>query len=99
MASSSTAAAISMLLAATALYLMVVSSDCNKHAVQGLRLEIYSAQEVKGCYNYNQTLGICFDARKGFMTFLKTTGEEIVFYQELGSNMFYYKLIDQGFIG
>lgn len=98
MASSSTAAVISMLLAATALYLMVVSSDC-KHAVQGLRLEIYSAQEVKGCYNYNQTLGICFDARKGFMTLLKTTGEEIVFYQELGSNMFYYKLIDQGFIG
>ena len=51
------------------------------------------------CYNYNQTLGICFDVRKSSMQLLKTTGEKIVFYMELGPNMFYYQVVDQGFIG
>jgi len=54
---------------------------------------------VKGCYNYNQTLGICFDVRKSSMKLLKITGEKIVFYMDLGPNMFYYQVVDQGFIG
>ncbi|KAL9955001.1 hypothetical protein ACROYT_G042595 [Oculina patagonica] len=91
-------AAIFMLSVAAVLCLVIVSSDC-KPNVQGLHLESYSEQQVKGCYNYNQTLGICFGVRKGFMKLLKTTGEAIVFFQELGSNMFYYNVLDQGFIG
>ncbi|KAL9955006.1 hypothetical protein ACROYT_G042602 [Oculina patagonica] len=77
---------------------MAVSSDC-KFNVQGLHLESYSEQQVKGCYNYNQTLGICFDVCKGFMKLLKKTEREIVFFQEYGSNMFYYEILDRGFIG
>lgn len=76
----------------------MVSSEC-KPKVKGLNLESHSEQHVKGCYNYNKTLGICFDVGKGFMKLLKTTGEVIVFYRKLGSNMFYYEVLDQGFIG
>ena len=84
--------------------LLVVGTLCSVMASSdsevGLRLlTTYSEKQVKGCYNYNQTLGICFDIRKSAMKLLKTTGEKIVFYMELGPNMFYYQVVDQGFIG
>ena len=91
MASSNTA--ISVISVAAVLCYVATSSD------QGVNLESHSEQQVKGCYNYNQTLGICFDVPKGFMKLLKKTGEAIVFYQELGLNMPYYNILDQGFIG
>ena len=78
---------------------MVASADSEASVPQGLRLTTYSEKQVKGCYNYNQTLGICFDVRKSAMKLLKTTGEKIVFYMELSPNMFYYQVVDQGFIG
>ena len=31
--------------------------------------------------------------------FMKTAGRIIVLYQELGTDMFYYKIIDQDFLG
>jgi len=77
----------------------MASSDLRASVPQGLRLTAYSEKQVKGCYNYNQTLGICFDVRKSSMKLLKTAGEKIVFYMDLGPNMFYYQVVDQGFIG
>ena len=88
-----------MLLVAGSLFSVMASSDLEASVPQGLRLTTYFEKQVKGCYNYNQTLGICFDVRKSSMTLLKTTGEKIVFYMELGPNMFYYQVVDQGFIG
>ena len=92
-------APISMISVAAVLCLMTVSSDCKLPVVQGLYLESFTEQQVKGCYIYNHTLGICFDVEKGFMKLLKTSGEVIVFYQELGSNTFYYSVLNEGFIG
>ena len=78
---------------------VMASSDLEASLPQGLHLTAYSEKQVKGCYNYNQTLGICFDVRKSSIKLLKTTGEKIVFYMDLGPNMFYYQVVDQGFIG
>ena len=92
-------AAISIVLVtAVVLCSLMLSCDC-KPTVQGLRLENYSEQQVKGCYDYNQTLSICFDVGKDFMKLATKTGEEIVFHLELGPNMFYYNALGQGFIG
>lgn len=88
-----------MLLVAGTLCSVMASSDLEGSVPQGLRLTSYSEKQVKGCYSYNQTLGICFDVRKSSMKLLKTTGEKIVFYMDLGPNMFYYQVVDQGFIG
>ena len=82
---------ISVLLAAATLYSIVAVSH-SKPASQGLRLQSYSEDEVKGCYQHNQTLGVCFDVKKGSMKIAKTTGEEIVHYQELGPDMFFYEI-------
>lgn len=68
-------------------------------ADQGLHLNSYSADQVVGCYIHNQTLGVCFDIRKGFIKLLKTTGEEIVHYMDLGPKMFLYQILDYTFIG
>ena len=89
----------STLLVAATLCSVVLSLDSEATVPQGLRFQSYSEQQVKGCYNYNQTFGICFDVRKGSMKLLKTTWEEIVTYMELSPNMFYYQVMDQGFIG
>lgn len=91
-------ALISVLLAAATLYSIVAISH-SKPAGQGLRLQSYSEDEVKGCYEHNQTLGVCFDVKKGAMKIEKTTGEEIVNYQELGPDMFFYQVLDQAFVG
>lgn len=92
-------AAISIVsVAAAVLCSLMLRSDC-KPTVHGLRLESYSEEQVKGCYNYNQTLSICFDVGKDFMKLATKTGEEIVFHMELGPNMFYYNVLGRGFIG
>lgn len=88
-----------MLLVAATLCSVALSSDSEVTVPQGLRFQSYSEQRVKGCYNYNQTFGICFDVRKGAMKLLRKTGKEIVTYMKLGPNMFYYQVVDQGFIG
>ena len=88
-----------MLLVAATLCSVVASSDSEATVPQGLRFQSYSEKQVKGCYDYNQTFGICFDVRQGFMKLLKTTGKKIVTYFKLGPNMFYYQVMDQGFIG
>lgn len=85
--------------AAVVLCSLMLCFDCKPTAVQGLRLENYSEQQVKGCYDYNQTLSICFDVGKDFMKLATKTGEEIVFHLELGPNMFYCNVLGQGFIG
>ena len=91
-------AAIHIISVAAVLFSLMLSSD-GKPAVQGLHLERHSEEQVKGCYNYNQTLSICFDVGKDFMKLATQTGEEIVFHMELGPNMFYYNVLGQGFIG
>ena len=65
----------------------------------GLHLKTYSEDEVKGCYEHNRTLGVCFDVKTGSVKIEKPTGEDIVDYQELGEDMFLYKVLDQAFVG
>ena len=83
---------ISVLLAAAMLFLTATISDAKP--AQGLHLNKYSEEQVKGCYIHNQTLGVCFDVRKGFMKMTKSTGEEIVLYVELGPGMNFYQVLD-----
>ena len=90
---------IFILLVAATLCSGVANSDSEVTDRQGLHFQSYSEKQVKGCYDYNQTFGICFEVRKGSMKLLKTTGENIVTYLMLGPKMFYYQVIDQGFIG
>ena len=68
-------------------------------AIEGLHLKSYSEAQVEGCYIHNQTMGVCFDIGKGHIKLLKTTGEQILLYRELGPDMFFYQVLDQGFIG
>lgn len=93
----SNAAFFKISVAAAVLCSLMLSSDC-KPTVQGLRLESYTEQQVKGCYNYNQTLSICFDVGKDLMKLATKTGEGIVFHMELAPNMSYYNVLGQGFI-
>lgn len=86
-----------MLFATMTLCSMMVIS-VSKPAFHELYLDTYSQQQVKGCYIHNQTLGICFDVQEGSMKLLRTTGEEIVFYLDLGPDMSYYQVLDQGFV-
>ena len=84
--------------------LSVVTVLCSMFAVSasmstGLRLDSYSEDQVKGCYIQNQTLGVCFELEKDSMKITKTNGEEVVFYTKLDPDMFYYQVLDQGFIG
>ena len=79
---------------------MLVSLACPCVAAdKGLHLKSYSEDEVKGCYEHNQTLGVCFDVKKGSMKIQKTTGEVIVLYQELGQDMFLCQILGQAFLG
>ena len=87
----------SLLLAATALCSILAIGDSNP-TVQGLRLDSNFENEIKGCFIYNQTIGACFDVKKGFIKITKTTGEEIVFYLELGQNMFFFQALGQAFV-
>ena len=89
---------VSVFLATVTLFSIVAISDSTP-VTQGLRLLSYSEEEVKGCYEYNQTLGVCFDVKKGSMKIQKTTGEVIVYYEELGPGMFFYQVLEQAFVG
>ena len=91
------ASTISVLLAAATLFSVAAISDAK--LTQGLHLDKYSEEQVKGCYTHNQTLGVCFDVRKGFMKMTKSTGEEIVLYVELGPDVIFYQVLDQAFVG
>jgi len=92
------ASPISLFLTAATLYSIVAVSH-SKPASQRLRLQSFSEEKVKGCYEHNQTLGVCFDVKKDSRKIAKTTGEEIVHYQELGPDMFFYEILDQAFVG
>ena len=76
---------------------VIVSPTAATSADQNLHLKSYSEEQVEGCYIYNQTLGVCFDISKGFMKLLKTTGEQIVLYKELGPKIFFYQVFGSGF--
>ena len=68
-------------------------------ANEGLHLKSHSEAQVEGCYIHNQTMGVCFDIGKGHIKLLKTTGEQIVLYRELGPDMMFYQVLDQAFFG
>ena len=89
---------VSVLQATVTLY-SIVAISVSTPVTQGLRLVSYSEEEVKGCYEYNQTLGVCFDVKKGSMKIQKTTGEVIVYYEELGPGVFFYQVLEQAFVG
>ena len=58
---------VSVLLATVTLFSIVAISDSTP-VTQRLRLMSgYSEEEVKGCYEYNKTLGVCFDVKRGSM--------------------------------
>ena len=65
---------------------------------EALRLKSSSEDEVRGCYKHNQTLAVCFDVKKGSIKIQKSSGEGIVYYQELGREMFLYQVLDKAFI-
>ena len=67
-------------------------------ADRGLQLKSFSEDEVRSCYVYNQTLAVCFNVQKDAIVILKTTGERLVQYYNLGPDMFYYQVMDQSFI-
>ena len=89
---------VSVLLSTVPLFSIVAISDSTP-VTQGLHLLSYSEEEIKGCYEYNQTLGVCFDVKKGSMKIQKTAGEVIVYYEELGPGMFFYQVLEQAFVG
>ena len=86
------------LLAVMTFMLMSLACSCVA-ADKALHLKSYSEDEVKGCYEHNRTLGVCFEVEKGFMKIQKTTGEVIVLHQELGQGMFLCQILDQAFLG
>lgn len=73
-------------------------SDCTA-VDKGLLFKSFSADHAEGCYIHNKTLGVCFDIQEGFIKLLKANGDEMVLYMDLGPEMFYYHILDQGFIG
>ena len=80
-------------------FVAILLSIAAASADRGLHLKSYSDEQVEGCYIHNQTLGVCFNISKGFTKLLKTTGEQIVLYKELGPKMLFYQVLDQAFIG
>ena len=77
------------------LFINITATSAN----QRLRLKSHSEAQVEGCYIHNETMGVCFDIGKGHMKLLKTTGEQILLYRELGPDMLLYQVLDQAFIG
>ena len=78
---------------------VLLSSIEATSANEGLHLKSNSETKVEGCYIHNQTMGVCFDIGKGHIKLLKTTGEQILLYRELGPDMMFYQVLDQAFIG
>lgn len=83
--------------AAGAVLCSMMTISCSKPT--GIRLDSFSEGHVKGCYIFNQTLGVCFEVEKDAIKMAKTSGEVIVLYTKLGQYMFFYQILDQGFIG
>ncbi|KAJ7365376.1 hypothetical protein OS493_005483 [Desmophyllum pertusum] len=74
-------AKISLLLYFTALLVSARNfADDPRNAVQGLHLESYNEEQVQGCYNYNKTLGICFDIQRHSFELLKDYWRADFFY-------------------
>ena len=62
----------------TALTVVLVSLACSSVVADGgLHLKSYSEDEVKGCYEHNRTLGVCFDVKTGSVKVEKPTGAVI----------------------
>lgn len=83
----------------TVLTLIFASFLCCIAAHKGLHLKGYSEGGVEGCYEHSQDLAVCFDVKKDSMLIKKASGEGIVHYQELGSDMFLYQVLDDAFVG
>ena len=80
--------------------LLFVSFSCFVAAdSKRLLLQSYSNDGVQGCYEHNQTLGVCFDVKKGSLKITKTAGEGIMQYLKLGQDNFFYKVLDHAFAG
>ena len=89
---------ISMLQLASSVVALLFSITATS-ANEGLHLKSHSEAQVEGCYIHNQTMGVCFDIGKRHIKLLKTTGEQILHYRELGPDMLFYQVLDQAFIG
>ena len=83
----------------TVMVATLVSFVCATTADKGLRLKNYSEDGVKGCYEHNQTLGVCFDVKNDSLKIHKISGEGIVHHLQLDPNMFLYQVLDQSFVG
>ena len=85
----------------TAIFLTLLFLTCSHRAAgqKELHWKSYSEDEVKGCYEHDQTLGVCFDVKKDFIRIQKTTGEGLMHYEKLGLDMFLYQVSDKAFIG
>ena len=84
----------------TVSFLTLLFLACSHRAAgKGLHLKSYSEDEVKGCYDHDQTLGVCFDVKKDFIRIQKTTGEGLMHYEKLGRDVFLYQVSDKTFIG
>lgn len=92
-------ASLVLLLLATATLFSVTTASDSQSSVHGHRLKSYSEDGVEGCHIYNQTLGVCFDVKRGSLKIRKTTGEAIVHYQDLGPKEFFYQILEQAFVG
>ncbi|KAJ7365375.1 hypothetical protein OS493_005482 [Desmophyllum pertusum] len=80
-------------------FIAILSSIAATSADQGLHLKSYSEEQVEGCYLHNQTLGVCFDIRKGLMKVIENERRTNCALLELGPEMFFYQVLDQAFIG
>ena len=82
---------------AVAVLCSMMTISCSKPT--GFRFDGFSEGHVKGCYIFNQTLGVCFEVEQDSIKIAKTSGKVIVRYTNLGQHMFFYQIMDQGFIG
>lgn len=91
--------AVFLLLSFTTLLVSARNFADPRDVVQGLNLKSYNDEQVKGCYYYNETLGICFDIQQHSLKLLKTSGEIIFVDEDLYPDSFFYQVLDQAFIG
>lgn len=83
----------------TAAVFTFIIFSCSSATDPGIQLNIYSQEEVSGCYVYNQTLGVCFDVKNGSIKLTrKSTGTVLAIFQDLGQNITLYQVLDKPFI-
>ena len=92
------AAKICLLLSFSALLVSAQETD-PEDLVQGLDLETYNEEQVKGCFYYNRTLAICFDIQQHSMRLMKPSGEKIFLDQDIYPDSFFYQVLDYAFLG